>query len=96
MHDEHKVIAFHRWDKGGSSDDVVVANFFYEAQDCYRVGFPAAGVWKLRFNSDWQGCNDDFNNHPSTNVITEAGTYDEMPWHTAVSIGSYSVLIFSQ
>lgn len=31
LHDERKVIAFHRWDKGGSADDVVVvANFFHE------------------------------------------------------------------
>ncbi len=29
LHDERKVIAFHRWDKGGPADDVVVvANFF--------------------------------------------------------------------
>ncbi|MHB1661881.1 MAG: alpha-amylase family glycosyl hydrolase, partial [bacterium] len=97
LHDERKVIAFHRWDKGGPSDDVVViANFFHEPQDNYIIGFPDEGMWKLRFNSDWQGYNDDFKNHPSTDVIAETGDRDGFPWHAAVSIGPYSVLIFSQ
>jgi 1,4-alpha-glucan branching enzyme len=96
MHDEHKVIAFHRWDKGGPADDVVVvANFLHEAQDGYVIGFPAAGTWKLRFNSDWQGYNDDFQNHPSTDVVAELGEFDSLPFHAAISIGPYSVLIFS-
>ena len=97
LHDERKVIAFHRWNKGGQSDDVVViANFFHEPQDNYIIGFPAEGMWKLRFNSDWQGYNDDFKNYPSTDVIAETGDRDGFPWHAAVSIGHYSVLIFSQ
>jgi len=34
LNNERKVIAFHRWDKRGAADDVViVANFFHEAQD---------------------------------------------------------------
>ncbi len=97
LHEERKVIAFHRWDKGGPADDVViVANFFREPQDGYVIGFPAAGTWKLRFNSDWQGYSDDFNGHPSTDVVAEPGECDGFPFHAALSIGPYSVLIFSQ
>jgi 1,4-alpha-glucan branching enzyme len=97
MHDERKVLAYHRWDKGGPGDDVVVvANFLHEPQDGYVIGFPAAGTWKLRFNSDWQGYSDDFEGHPSTDVVTEPGPYDGLPFHAAVSIGPYSVLIFSR
>ena len=97
LHDERKIIAFHRWDKGGLADDVVVvANFFHEAQENYTIGFPAAGTWTLRFNSDWHGYNDDFSNHPSTDALAEPGACDGLPWHAAVSIGPYSVLIFSQ
>lgn len=97
MHNDRNVIAFHRWDKGGPADDVVVvANFLYEAQDGYVIGFPAAGTWQLRFNSDWQGYSDDFAGHPSTNVVPEPGEYDGFPFHAALSIGPYSVLIFSQ
>jgi len=97
LDDERKVLAFHRWDQGGPADDVVVvANFLHEAQVGSVIGFPAAGTWKLRFNSDWEGYNDDFSNHPSTDVVAEAGDCDGLPWHAAVSIGPYSVLIFSQ
>ena len=97
MLDESKVIAFHRWDKGGPADDVVVvANFSHEPQDGYIIGFPAAGSWKLRFNSDWQGYSDDFQSHPSAGVVAEPGDFDGLPFHAALSIGPYSVLIFSQ
>jgi len=97
LHDQRKLIAFHRWDKGGPKDDVVVvANFFHEAQEGYVIGFPAAGAWKLRFNSDWNGYNDDFQNHPSSDVIAEPSPCDGLPWRAAVSIGPYSVLVFSQ
>jgi len=70
--------------------------FFHEAQDNYVIGFPAEGTWKLRFNSDWEGYNDDFGNYPSTDVTAEKGDFDGLPCHASVSIGSYSVLIFSQ
>lgn len=97
LHEQRKVIAYHRWDKGGPGDDVVVvANFFREAQDGYVIGFPAPGRWQLRFNSDWEGYNDDFKNHRSADIIAESGACDGLPWHAAVSVGPYSVLIFSQ
>jgi 1,4-alpha-glucan branching enzyme len=97
MHEERKVLAYHRWDKSEPGDEVVVvANFFHEEQDGYVIGFPAAGNWKLRFNSDWHGYSDGFSNHPSADVIAESGAYDGLPWHAAVSIGPYSVLIYSQ
>jgi len=97
LDEESKVIAFHRWDRGGPSDDVVVvANFFHESKDGYVIGFPSAGTWKLRFNSDWQGYSDDFQSHPSTDVVAEQGEYDGFLHHAPLSIGAYSVLIYSQ
>lgn len=95
--DERKVIAFHRWDKGGPADDVVVvANFLREPQVGYVIGFPAAGRWTLRFNSDWQGYSEAFGGHPSTDVAAQPGKYDGLPCHAGISVGPYSVLIFSQ
>ncbi|MDD5168516.1 MAG: alpha-amylase family glycosyl hydrolase [Syntrophales bacterium] len=97
LQDERKVIAFHRWDKGGAADDVVVvANFLHEPQDDYIIGFPAEGIWKLRFNSDWQGYSEIFEGHPSTDVVSEPGECDGLPCHATLSIAPYSVLIFSQ
>jgi len=97
LNNERKVIAFHRWDKGGASDDVViVANFSHEAQNDYVIGFPAEGAWKLRFNSDWEGYSDDFGNHPSRDIVANEGANDGLPCYASVSIGAYSVVIFSQ
>jgi len=75
---------------------VVVANFLHEAQNDYVIGFPTEGVWKLRFNSDWEGYNDDFGNYPSFDIIAKEGECDGIPFHAAVSVGPYSVVIFSQ
>ena len=97
VQDERKVIVFHRWDQGGPADDVVVvANFLHEPQEGYVIGFPVEGTWKLRLNSDWQGYSDDFQDHPSTNVEAESGEFDGFPFQAPITIGPYSVLIFSQ
>jgi 1,4-alpha-glucan branching enzyme len=79
LNDDRKGIAFHRRDQGGPSDDVVVTNFFRDAQNNYTLGFPAEGSWRLRFNSDWQGYNDDSGNHPSTDAIAVEGNRDGYP-----------------
>lgn len=97
LHEDRKMIAFHRWDKGGPCDDVViVANFFHEAQEGYFIGLPAGGKWTLRFNSDWRGYNDDFQDHPSRDFVAGPGYCDGLPWNAAISIGPYSLLIYSQ
>lgn len=95
--DEGQVIAFHRWDRGGATDDVVVvANFSGQTRDDYTVGFPALGPWQLRFNSDWQGYSADFQGYASSGTSAELGHYDGMPCHATVSLAPYSVLVFSQ
>jgi 1,4-alpha-glucan branching enzyme len=97
LDDDRKVIAFHRWDKGGPGDDVVVvANFFRDPQKSYVVGFPAEGTWRLRFNSDWGGYSDAFQGHPSADAVAEAGPYDGFPYRATLSLGAYSVLVYSR
>jgi len=92
-----KLIAFHRWENGGPGDDVVVvANFANRSYGSYTIGFPQAGSWRVRFNSDWQGYSENFEGYRSTDLATEPGEYDGLPFRAALSIGSYSVLIFSQ
>lgn len=58
---DNKVIAFHRWDKGGPGDDVVaIVNFSDHEHQEYVIGFPRNGEWKVRFNSTWRGYGEDF------------------------------------
>ena len=46
-----KVIGYHRWDKGGPRDDVVViANFAGRSFYSYKIGLPRGGSWRIRFN----------------------------------------------
>lgn len=102
------VIAFHRWHQGGPADDVVVVvNLSRTARVNYRLGLPASGTWRLRLNSDWSGYSHAFGNHPSADVVsgTEQGqdpaapvatTADGFPASGIFSIGSYSVLVYSQ
>jgi 1,4-alpha-glucan branching enzyme len=88
--------AFTRIDPYARAVTTSVGNaIVHEPQEGYVIGFPAAGTWTLRFNSDRQGYSDDFAGHPSTNVVTEPGTHDGFPCHAALSIAPSSVLIFS-
>ena len=91
------VVAFHRWDAGGPQDSVVVvANFSSQTHSDYRIGMPASGLWRLRFNSDWQGYDQEFTGAPTTDIDAQAEPMDHQPASAALVIGPYSVVIFSQ
>ena len=97
VNDADKVIAFHRWDAGGPRDDVVVVlNFADRAYDAYELGFPRAGAWKVRLNSDWRGYGDDYADTPSFHTDAEASPRDGMPCSARVGIGPYTAIILSQ
>jgi 1,4-alpha-glucan branching enzyme len=92
-----QVLAYHRWDRGGPRDDVVVvANFSHRSYHNYVVGLPGGGRWRLRFNSDWQGYSALFAGTPAGDCAGVEGRYDQMPYHGALSIGPYSALVFSR
>jgi 1,4-alpha-glucan branching enzyme len=92
-----KLIAFHRWENGGPGDDVVVvANFADRGYDSYTLGFPRAGQWRVRLNSDWQGYSADFGNQLGYDTEASPGSVDAMPFQANVGLGPYSVLILSQ
>ncbi|MGA7240350.1 MAG: alpha amylase C-terminal domain-containing protein [Bryobacteraceae bacterium] len=92
-----KVIAFHRWDQGGPGDDVVVLiNMANQSYDNYKIGMPRSGMWRVRFNSDWNGYSSDFRNHPSFDTQAMSGGRDGMPFSADVGLGCYSAVILSQ
>jgi len=93
----NKVIAFHRWDQGGAGDDVVVVlNMANQTYDSYVIGVPREGLWRVRFNSDWNGYSPDFQNHASFDTWSNDGGQDGMSFHASIGIGAYSVVILSQ
>jgi len=92
-----KLIAFHRWENGGPADDVVVvANFANRGYGSYSLGFPRAGWWRVRFNSDWQGYSSDYGNQLGYDTVAGGSSQDGMPFQANVGMGPYSVLILSQ
>ena len=98
VNDQDKVLGFHRWDRGGPRDDVVVvANFGNRAYERYRIGLPRAGSWRVRFNGDWQGYSAVFTGHASFDLVAgPGGNNDNMPYGGDVSIGPYAAIILSQ
>nr|WP_068139865.1 alpha-amylase family glycosyl hydrolase [Roseimaritima ulvae] len=99
LHVNHhdKVIAFSRSDAGGVRDEtVVLANFSARAFDEYRIGLPAAGTWRLRFNSDAEIYSDHFDGHPVGDLQTDEHPYDHMNVSAVTNLGAYGVLVFSQ
>ena len=95
--DGAKIIAFHRWDKKGPTDSVVVAvNMMNQNRDGYTIGFPRAGLWKTRFNSDSNKYGPDFANHTTSDVEAHEEKIDGLPCAGKINIGSYTVVIFSQ
>lgn len=94
---EKKVIVMHRWDEGGPKDSVVVVfNFSTETFSDYKVGFPRAGKWHLRFNSDNENYDADFSNLGVFDIETMEGEMDGCGQFGSLQIPPYSALIFSQ
>jgi len=52
VHDQNRVIAFHRWLEGTGNDVVVVATLAEITWYNYAIGFPYSGPWVEVFNSD--------------------------------------------
>ena len=95
--DEGKVLAFHRWDRGGPGDDVVVvANFADRTYPGYTIGFPREGRWRVRFNSDWAGYDPSFGRQHGYDTDARPGEWDGLPFHGDVGLGPYSALVLSQ
>lgn len=89
--DDNTVLAYHRKDKGGPGDDVVViANLGENQLNDYKITLPESGQWQVRFNSSWKGYNVDF-----PEVAFGAAKANKKGL-AAVSLAPLSVLILSR
>ena len=97
VNDADNVLAFQRWDQHGPGDDVVVVlNFNNTPRERYEIGMPTTGLWKLRLNSDATIYSDDFQGFYSGDVEAAGTPRDGLDAQAAISIGPYSMLIFTQ
>jgi 1,4-alpha-glucan branching enzyme len=99
VHNDNRVIAFHRWLPGVGRDIVVVASLnettYYDHS--YQIGFPLPGPWQEVFNSDvydhW------FNPQAQGNPggITAGGPgLHGLPYSAGVTIPANSILVFAR
>ena len=52
VHDQNRVLAFHRWVEGEGRDVIVIAHLSTFNRFGYRIGLPGGGPWREVFNSD--------------------------------------------
>ncbi len=94
---DSRVIAYHRFGDESKRDAcVIVANFTDQPVENYTIGLPAAGEWKLRFNSDASIYDPEFSNFPSAGITAIEEGQDGLPCRGVVGLGPYSLLIYSQ
>jgi 1,4-alpha-glucan branching enzyme len=99
VHNDNRVIAFHRWLPGIGRDIVVVVSLnegtFYDHS--YRLGFPGAGHWNEVFNSDIY---DNFFNPVSQGNpggINAAGpAMHDLPGSAGITLPANSILVFAR
>ena len=92
-----KVIAFHRYDQGGTGDDVVVVcNFKNTTYNNYRVGLPRSGGWSVAMNSDWIGYSSIFGNLFSPNLSTTGQAQDGFAQSGTVNLAPYTFIVLTK
>ena len=97
VNDKDNVIAFHRWDRGGKGDDVVVlVNLGNTDFDAYNIGIPRSGDWYCRFNSDSTLYDESFGNFGCKTTQSNSGRMDGLDYNMNVEVPKFSVLVYSQ
>lgn len=86
--DNNLVIGYLRGNQTPQKDDVIViANFSGDSLRHYKIDFPEAGTWHIRFNSTWKGYSPDFPEVELKSIETEKnGT-------ASLQLAPYSVYI---
>ncbi|CAN5397872.1 alpha-amylase family glycosyl hydrolase [soil metagenome] len=92
-----KVLAFHRWSRGGPRDDtVVLVNLRTTPVRHYPVGLPRQGRWKLRCNTDSAMFGPGLGSVHAGDLTAEPHECDGYPHGAHVTIGPYAAVIYSQ
>ena len=97
VHDQNRVLAFHRWVEGEGHDVMVVVHLSTFNRFDYRIGFPGGGEWNEIFNSDV------YENWVNPDVVGNGGRTltEPKPLHgfshsSALVLPANSVLVFAR
>jgi 1,4-alpha-glucan branching enzyme len=97
VHDENRVLAFHRWVEGQGGDVLVVVHLATFSRFDYRIGVPGGGDWREIFNSDV------YENWVNPQVVGNAGrvSAEPHPLHgfvhsAALTLPANSLLVFAR
>jgi 1,4-alpha-glucan branching enzyme len=99
VHNQNRVIAFHRWLPGVGRDVVVVASLnestFYNHS--YALGFPGGGHWNEVFNSDIYDNFFNPNSQGNPGGITADGPgMHDLPASAGITLPANSILVFAR
>ncbi|MDH4305332.1 MAG: alpha-amylase family glycosyl hydrolase [Nitrospira sp.] len=97
VHDQNRILAFHRWVEGEGHDVIVVVHLAPFHRFGYRIGFPSSREWREAFNSDV------YENWVNPGVIGNGGRVaaDPHPLHgfgssAALVLPANSILVFTR
>lgn len=90
VHNDNRVLAFHRWLEGQGSDVMVVVSLNERTQYEYEIGFPAAGPWREILNSEYHNVNNGGFIHASWQAL------HRMPARARMVLPANSILIFAR
>jgi 1,4-alpha-glucan branching enzyme len=97
VHDQNRVIAFHRWIPDVGRDVVIAASLNESTYYGYAIGFPISGVWHEVFNSDV------YDNFVNPMVAGNGGSIDAaggpmhgLPTSAAIVIPANGVVVFAR
>lgn len=97
VHEQNRVLAFHRWIPGAGHDTLTVAHFGNGHRQNYLVGFPGGGRWQEIFNSDYY---ENFPNpHTAGNhgeVFASSGPMHGFGFSAPLILPANSLLVFSR
>jgi 1,4-alpha-glucan branching enzyme len=97
VHEDNRIVAFHRWLEGIGRDVVVVASLNESTFWQYDLGFPLPGTWLEGFNSDvydnWVNPQV-AGNGGSINV--SGGSLHNLPHSCTITIPANGILVFSR
>ena len=97
VHEENRVIAWHRWLEGVGKDIVIIANLNESTFSNYQIGMPQGGHWDELFNSDA------YDNYPNPQVAGNGGAIhaNDAPMHglpcsANIVIPANGILVFAR